>query len=136
MSDQAVILPKWFSHEGIILAKGPFDHSCTFWTTAYYHIKPSRKFWWSVSTFMVVFLLFSHACISLEIPVFFLISNLINTKAKYVIALPIISFWWCLRPKISNSKLFERFVCEQKVQNLNYWKYKIMWITKSAYFII
>mgnify|MGYP007022695339 CR=1 FL=1 len=26
MSDQAVILPKWFSHEGIILAKGQFGH--------------------------------------------------------------------------------------------------------------
>ena len=25
--------PKWFSDEGIILAKGQFDHSYTFWTT-------------------------------------------------------------------------------------------------------
>ena len=32
MSDQAVLLPKWFSHGGIILAKGQLDHSYTFWT--------------------------------------------------------------------------------------------------------
>ena len=32
MSDQAVLLPKWFSHGGIILAKGQFDHSYPFWT--------------------------------------------------------------------------------------------------------
>ena len=32
MSDQAGILPKWFSNRGIILAKGQLDHSYTFWT--------------------------------------------------------------------------------------------------------
>ena len=32
MSDQAGILPKWFSNWGIILAKGQFDHSNNFWT--------------------------------------------------------------------------------------------------------
>ena len=32
MSDQAVLLPTWFSHGGIILAKGQIDHSHTFWT--------------------------------------------------------------------------------------------------------
>ena len=32
MSDQTVLLPKLFSHGGIILAKGQLDHSCTFWT--------------------------------------------------------------------------------------------------------
>ena len=32
MSDQPVILPKWFSYEGILLAKGQLDHSYTFWT--------------------------------------------------------------------------------------------------------
>ena len=31
MSDQAGILPKWFSNRGIILAKGQLDHSYTFW---------------------------------------------------------------------------------------------------------
>ena len=36
MSDQAVLLPKWFSHGGIILAKGHLDHSYTFWTMANY----------------------------------------------------------------------------------------------------
>ena len=30
MSDQTVLLPKWFSHEGIILAKAQFDHLYTF----------------------------------------------------------------------------------------------------------
>ena len=29
---QAGILPKWFSNRGIILEKGQFDHSCSFWT--------------------------------------------------------------------------------------------------------
>ena len=38
MSDQTVILPKWFYHEGIILGKEQFDYSYTFWTTAYFHI--------------------------------------------------------------------------------------------------
>ena len=32
MSDQAGILPKWFFHWGIILAKGQLGHSYTFWT--------------------------------------------------------------------------------------------------------
>ena len=32
MSDQAGILPKWFSSQGIILAKGQLNHSYTFWT--------------------------------------------------------------------------------------------------------
>ena len=32
MSDQAGILPKWFSNQGIILPKGQLDHSYTFWT--------------------------------------------------------------------------------------------------------
>ena len=36
MSDQAFLLPKWFCLGGIILAKGQLDHSCTFWTMAYY----------------------------------------------------------------------------------------------------
>ena len=31
MSDQAVILPKWSSHETVILAKEQLDHSYTFW---------------------------------------------------------------------------------------------------------
>ena len=31
MSDQAVILPKWFSYRGIILAKEKLDHSDTYW---------------------------------------------------------------------------------------------------------
>ena len=45
---QTVILPKWFSQKGIILTKEQCHHSHTFWTTTYYHIQPSRKFWWSV----------------------------------------------------------------------------------------
>ena len=36
MSDQAVLLPKWFSQGGIILAKGHLDHSYPFWTMANY----------------------------------------------------------------------------------------------------
>ena len=32
MSDQAGILPKWFSNWGIILAEGQLGHSYTFWT--------------------------------------------------------------------------------------------------------
>ena len=44
MSDQAVILPKWSSYEGIILAKGQFDHSYPFWTTAYFIFGPVANF--------------------------------------------------------------------------------------------
>ena len=36
MSDQAVLLLKWFSYEGIILAKGQLVNSYTFWTMANY----------------------------------------------------------------------------------------------------
>ena len=32
MSDQAGILPKWFSNGGIILAKGQLNHTYAFWT--------------------------------------------------------------------------------------------------------
>ena len=31
-SDQALLLPKWFTHKGITLAKGQLGHSYTFWT--------------------------------------------------------------------------------------------------------
>ena len=31
-SDQTVLLPKWCTHRGIILAKGQLCHSFTFWT--------------------------------------------------------------------------------------------------------
>ena len=44
MSDQAGILPKWFSNRGIILAKGQLDHSYTFWTMANYTYDTSTKF--------------------------------------------------------------------------------------------
>ena len=36
MSDQAVLLPKRFSHGGITLAKGKLDHSYDFWTMSNY----------------------------------------------------------------------------------------------------
>ena len=49
MSDQAVLLPKCFSHRGIILAKGQFDHSYIFLTMANYDIQPSSKFYATVS---------------------------------------------------------------------------------------
>ena len=44
MSDQAVLLPKWSPHGGIILAKGWLDHSNTFWTMANYTYYTSTKF--------------------------------------------------------------------------------------------
>ena len=32
MNDQGVLLPKWFTHRGITLAKGQLGHTYTFWT--------------------------------------------------------------------------------------------------------
>ena len=38
MSDQAVLLPKWFPHERIELRKGELDYSYKFWTMTNYDI--------------------------------------------------------------------------------------------------
>ena len=32
MSDEAILLPKWLPHQGVILAKEQLHHSNTFWT--------------------------------------------------------------------------------------------------------
>ena len=58
MSDQAGILPKWFSHQGIILAKGQLDHSYTIWAIPIFifspvcllmrHPLPRIGLWWSI----------------------------------------------------------------------------------------
>ena len=39
MSDQAVLLPKWFSNRGIILAKGQLDHRYNFRTMTNYELQ-------------------------------------------------------------------------------------------------
>ena len=44
MSDKAVILLKWFSHGGIILAKGQLGHSYTFWTMPIMIFSPVSNF--------------------------------------------------------------------------------------------
>ena len=55
MSDQAVILPKWFPHGRIILAKGQLDHSYTLWTMAKHVFQPSSKFCATVSIVCINF---------------------------------------------------------------------------------
>ena len=44
MSDQAVLFPKWFSKKRIILSKGQFDHSYTFWTMPVRIFSPGATF--------------------------------------------------------------------------------------------
>ena len=44
MSDQSVILPKWFTHGGITLAKGQLGHSYTFWTRSILIFRPVANF--------------------------------------------------------------------------------------------
>ena len=44
MSDQTVLLPKWFSHQRIILTKGQLGHSYTFWNIPILIISPFSNF--------------------------------------------------------------------------------------------
>ena len=60
MSDQAVILPKWLTHGGIILAKGQLDHLYSFWTIPNLIYYPTLKFWYSLSTFNVTIFNFGY----------------------------------------------------------------------------
>ena len=44
MSDQPVLLPKWFTHGGITLAKGQLGYSYTFWTRPILIFSPVANF--------------------------------------------------------------------------------------------
>ena len=44
MSDQAVLLPNWFTHGGITLAKGQLGHSYNFWTMSILIFSPVANF--------------------------------------------------------------------------------------------
>ena len=44
MSDQSVLLPKWFTHGGITLAKEQLGHSYTFWTMTILIFSPVANF--------------------------------------------------------------------------------------------
>ena len=48
MSDQTVLLPKWFSHRAIILAKGEFGHLYTFGTMPIMVFIPVYFFWYTL----------------------------------------------------------------------------------------
>ena len=71
MSDQAVLLPKWSPHGGIILAKGWLDHSNTFWTMANYTYYTSTKF----AESQVNFCLVSISTVKKIIPVYTALSS-------------------------------------------------------------
>ena len=74
MSDQPIILSKWFSYWEIILARGQLDHSYTFWTMANYEIWPSRKFWTSPSKLIYTHLLFVLSKIT-YFPIYYIVTS-------------------------------------------------------------
>ena len=107
MSDQTVLLPKWFSHGGIILAKGQLDHSYTFWTMANYTTVDCLSFFDSdVSSNGIKFCPIS-------------IFRAMEVRWKIVVGLrwstcPLVFCWWLLDHviclKLRKKWLFDKFI--------------------------